>query len=144
MTEIRYVREVGTFLARNRGDAPGSPGSVQKLLGARLHIDENDVVGAFDAGRLGSMDLLVRRDVSGDPDVLADTGPDMTFEVPGPVTTTGSGAIRLPAFHDPHAVSATNPHPSPRCRSAGRSKVTDLSHFHHGRQRSGPEQVSRP
>ncbi len=303
MTEIRYVREVGTFLARHRGAAPGSPGSVQKLLGARLHIDENDVVdgwvratdvpdkdgkvrgvfveesrisatqmlkvfyvdvgqgdatlieaegavvvidggpnrgfhdalvdrlraihradeaagrqpparlrinvmvvthfdldhyyglikvlesddfevgrlyhnglprygadadkdlnlgtvinhndgtrsistdlrgiesardllgsgelvtargndtkfarflravvGAFDAGRLDSMALLVRRDVSGAPDVLPDTGPDMTFEVLGPVTTTGFGAIRLPAFHDPHTASATNPHPSP-------------------------------
>ena len=70
-------------------------------------------VAASDANRLDSMQRLVRRDPGGTPAVLPDTGPDMTFEVLAPVTTTMTGAVRLPAFPDPHDVSATAPHPSP-------------------------------
>lgn len=71
------------------------------------------VVAASDAGRLGSMRLLVRRDTAGAPEILPDTGPDMKFEVLGPVTTNITGAIRLPAFPDPHKVSANSPNPAP-------------------------------
>lgn len=37
----------------------------------------------------------------------------MTFEVLAPVTTKPTGAIRLPAFPDPHDVSKSNPQPAP-------------------------------
>ena len=45
--------------------------------------------------------------------MLSDTGPDVTVEVLGPVTTSPNGAIRLQAFHDPHKVTATTPFPTP-------------------------------
>ena len=64
-------------------------------------------------GRLGGFQRLVRRDPSAPPAVLPNTGPDMTFEVLGPVTTTQTGAVRLRAFPDPHDVTATNPNPAP-------------------------------
>ncbi len=70
-------------------------------------------VAAADQGRLGAMRRLYRRDPGGAPVRLADTGPDLHFEVLGPLTTRGSGAVRLPAFPDPHDVSDSNPHPAP-------------------------------
>ena len=63
------------------------------------------VVAASDAGRLESMERKVRRDATGAGEILPDTGPDMSFEVLGPVTTEKTGAIRLPAFPDPHDVT---------------------------------------
>ena len=70
-------------------------------------------VAAFDDDRLGSMKRLVRRNTAGKPAVLPDTGPDLSVEILGPVTTKESGAIRLPVFPDPHSVSKSNPNPSP-------------------------------
>ena len=71
-------------------------------------------VGAFDDGRLESMSRLVRRSVAGSPGLLPDTGPDLQLEVIAPLTTTETGALRLPVFPDPHDVTLTNPHPSPQ------------------------------
>ena len=47
MAEIRYVSEVGTFLVKKPGDKPRSTGSVQLLLGARLHLDLAATVDGF-------------------------------------------------------------------------------------------------
>lgn len=58
---------------------------------------------AHEAGRLGSIERLVRRDP--DPrsiELLSNTGPDLRFEVLGPVSTTSRGRVRLPSFSDPH------------------------------------------
>lgn len=71
------------------------------------------VISAHDAGRLDDMQRLVRRKPDDPHPVLKNTGPDMRFEVLGPVTTKPSGTIRLRAFPDPHDVSASNPHPTP-------------------------------
>jgi hypothetical protein len=59
------------------------------------------------------MELLVRRDVTGAPNAIPDTGPDLTLEVLAPVTTTTTGSIRLRAFPDPDHVTASNPNPAP-------------------------------
>ena len=59
MPEIRYVSQPGTFLVRNAGDQPNSAGSVQLLLGARLHVEPADAVNGF----LPATDM---RDADGD------------------------------------------------------------------------------
>ena len=63
--------------------------------------------------RLGSMELLARRDPSGTAQPLPDTGPDVSIEVLAPVTTNPTGPIRLRAFHDPHKATSGTPFPSP-------------------------------
>lgn len=87
-------------------------------------------VDAADDGRLDEMRLLVRRAPAAAPVMLPDTGPDLRIEVLGPVTTAPAGPIRLPAFPDPHWVSATNPHPSPTTSHTinGNSVVLRLTH----------------
>ena len=70
-------------------------------------------IKSHDAGRLNKMEMLVRRNPNNAHPILPGTGPDMTFEVLAPLTTKTSGAIRLPAFPNPHSVTASNPHPSP-------------------------------
>ena len=47
MTEIRYVSSAGTFLVKRRGNGPEDTGSVQLLLGARLHVDPADNAGGL-------------------------------------------------------------------------------------------------
>ena len=47
MTDIRYVKDVGTFLTRNAGDSTDSTGAAQLLLGARLHVDESTSVNGW-------------------------------------------------------------------------------------------------
>lgn len=71
------------------------------------------VTNASNANRLGGFQRVVRRDPTTAPAVLAGTGPDMTFEVLGPVTTNPTGPIRLRAFPDPYDVTGTNPNPAP-------------------------------
>ncbi len=70
------------------------------------------VIAAEHAGRVGSMRRLVRRNVDGPPALLPNAGPDLQFEILGPVTTKTSGSIRLPVFFDPHDVTAKNPTPA--------------------------------
>lgn len=69
-------------------------------------------IGAHEAGRLGGIEMLVRRKTDTEHPILSDTGPDMAFEVLAPVTTKPAGAIKLRAFHDPHDVTKKNPLPS--------------------------------
>lgn len=70
-------------------------------------------IKAHDSGRLEGMDLLARRKPGNVHPTLSDTGPDMSFEILAPVTTKPSGAIRLPAFPDPHNATRRNPQPTP-------------------------------
>lgn len=70
-------------------------------------------VKAHDAGRLGELERLVRRDPTAPVRTIPNTGPDLAFEILGPLTTAESGAIRLPTFHNPESVTATNPRPAP-------------------------------
>ncbi|MBT5219867.1 MAG: hypothetical protein HOM16_10355 [Woeseia sp.] len=70
------------------------------------------VIGAHDANRLNSMRRLYRRDTSVAVEIIKNVGSDLEFEILGPVTTKTSGTIMLPAFPDPHNVTATNPHPA--------------------------------
>lgn len=51
MTDIRYVKEPGTFLLPSRNATPASTGARQLLLGARLHVDESDNVNGRVPGR---------------------------------------------------------------------------------------------
>ncbi|MBN4058079.1 hypothetical protein JYT34_01425 [Olleya sp. AH-315-K02] len=59
--------------------------------------------------------LSVKRLVARKPSSLKviKIGNDLEFEVLGPVTTKETGDVRLPVFPNPHAVSITNPSPSP-------------------------------
>lgn len=68
------------------------------------------LIKAHEEGRVGDVKRLVARDPQ-DIDVIS-IG-DLDFEVLGPLTTKKTGAIRLPAFPDPHNVTGTNPHPAP-------------------------------
>ncbi|MEM7455488.1 MAG: MBL fold metallo-hydrolase, partial [Planctomycetota bacterium] len=105
-TDLRDLDSARDLLAGSELDTDnGNPNKFAQFLKA--------AVDAHDGGRLGSMELLVRRDTSGTPETLPNTGPDITLEVLGPVTTKETGPIRLRAFPDPHKVTATNPHPSP-------------------------------
>jgi len=70
-------------------------------------------VEAADAQRLDALEMLVRRDPAGAAPVLPDLGPDLQFEVLGPLTTETEGSVRLRAFPDPHDVTQTNPNPAP-------------------------------
>ena len=70
------------------------------------------LIQAESQNRVGSVRRLVVRDANAPTEILPDTGPDMRFEVLGPVTTRTTGAVRLPVFPDPHDVTATNPNPS--------------------------------
>ncbi len=70
-------------------------------------------VKANAAGRLGSLKPLSRRKTTGKPDLLPNTGPELKFEVLGPVTTAKTGPVRLPAFPDPHNVTKKTPQPAP-------------------------------
>lgn len=100
IASARRLLSSGQFVTKN-----GNPNMFARFLTA--------AIGAFDAGRLGSMELLVRRDPSSTPEIVSGTGPDLEFELLGPVATKTTGEIRLPAFADPHDVTETNPHPSP-------------------------------
>ncbi|MCP4303564.1 MAG: MBL fold metallo-hydrolase [bacterium] len=53
-------------------------------------------------GRLGAMSRLGVRDPDQDPPTSSEFGGGATVEVLGPVTTTPTGAYRLPAFPNPH------------------------------------------
>ena len=70
-------------------------------------------IKAHDSGRLGDIELLVRRKPDSSHPTLSDAVPEMTFEILAPVTTKPTGAIRLPAFPDPHDVTDSNPQPTP-------------------------------
>lgn len=70
------------------------------------------VIAAESAGRLNSMQRLYRRDTNGTVETIPGVGDDLNFEVLGPVTTKKSGAVRLPAFPDPHDVTPTNANPT--------------------------------
>lgn len=70
-------------------------------------------ISAHNAGRLNRMQRLVRRKPNDPHPILENTGPDMSFEILGPLTTKPSGTIRLRAFPNPHDITDTNPHPSP-------------------------------
>ncbi len=87
-------------------------------------------VRAANAGRLQAMQLLVRRDTATAANLLPGTGPGLRFEVLAPVTTSSTGAIRLPAFPDPHKVCNSNPHPTPSASHTinGNSVVLRLTH----------------
>lgn len=98
--------------------------SAQDLISNNLLLTENGndnmfskflqaAIAAGNAGRLGSMRRLFRRDTSAPPDLLPNVGSDLRFEILGPVTTKSAGPVRLPAFPDPHDVTATNPNPIP-------------------------------
>jgi len=98
--------------------------SAQTLLASGLLLTENNndnnfalflraAVKAKNENRLGSMELLVKRNPAGAAKIISDTGPDVEMEVLGPVTTNPTGPIKLAAFHDPHDVTATTPFPSP-------------------------------
>lgn len=105
-TDLRDLDSARALLASGRlVTAAGNPNHFAKFLTA--------AVNAADDGRLGSMRVLVRRHVNGEPDLLLDTGDDLQFEVLAPVTTSPTGSIRLPVFPDPHDVTATNPNPAP-------------------------------
>jgi beta-lactamase superfamily II metal-dependent hydrolase len=69
------------------------------------------VIDAEAAGRVDDVKRLVVRNATAATKVLSDTGPDMRFEILGPVTTKTSGSVRLPVFPDPHDITATNPDP---------------------------------
>ena len=47
MLAIRYVKEPGSFLVKRQGNSPGSSGSQQLLLGARLHVDPSTVMDGW-------------------------------------------------------------------------------------------------
>ena len=47
MPDIRYVRDHETFLIPTRSATPGGSGSVRKLLGARVHVEEGENVDGF-------------------------------------------------------------------------------------------------
>ena len=51
MTDIRYIIEFNTFLVRKRDDSQKRSHAEQKLLGARLHVDLNDVEDGLIAAR---------------------------------------------------------------------------------------------
>jgi beta-lactamase superfamily II metal-dependent hydrolase len=70
------------------------------------------VIGAKNAGRVGSIRRLFRRNTSGTAELLPNVDPNLQFEILGPVTTKTGGSIRLPVFHDPHDVTETNPTPA--------------------------------
>lgn len=102
----------------------GDIDSARELVNSDLLLTKNNTankfskflkaaISAHDNNRLNNMQRLVRRKTEKPHPILQDTGPDMRFEVLGPVTTRLSGAIRLRAFPDPHNISATNPHPAP-------------------------------
>ena len=94
-TDLRELASASTLL--NSDDfltATGNPNKFAQFLTA--------AVSASAEGRLQSMQRLVRRDTTGAPEILPNTGPDLAFEVLGPVTTKTSGAIRLRTFPDPH------------------------------------------
>jgi len=61
--------------------------------------------------RLKSVKRLVARDTS-DPAVI-NIGDDLKFQVLGPLTTNKTGAIKLPAFPNPHKVKPTEQNPAP-------------------------------
>lgn len=69
-------------------------------------------IAAEAAGRLGSMQRLYRRDTDSPVKTIQNVGGDLQFEILGPVTTRKTGAVRLPAFPDPHDVTQTNPNPA--------------------------------
>lgn len=87
-------------------------------------------VGAADTGRLDAMQLLVRRDPNAPPELLPDTGPDLSIEILGPLTVSPTGGDLLRPFPDPHDVTATNPNPSPSASHTinGNSVVLRLVH----------------
>lgn len=70
------------------------------------------VLAAENAGRLGVVRRLFRRDAAAAPDFIPKVGNDLRFEILAPVTTKKTGAVRLPVFPNPHSVTATNPNPS--------------------------------
>ncbi|MEM7477516.1 MAG: MBL fold metallo-hydrolase, partial [Planctomycetota bacterium] len=105
-TDLRDLSSARTLLADGKLQTPaGNPNKFAQFLQA--------AVKAADDGRLGSMEMLMRRDLSGLPETLPNTGTDITLEVLGPVTTKPTGAIRLRAFPDPHDVTTSNPNPAP-------------------------------
>jgi hypothetical protein len=58
---------------------------------------------AHQAGRLGRMERLYRRNLATDPPTLPEFGePDLRLEVLAPVPANATGPIRLPVFSNPH------------------------------------------
>ncbi len=100
----------------------GGPNKFAQFLQAALD--------AHAAGRLDQMAVLGRHDMNAAAPILPDTGPELRFEVLGPVTIDGSGGALLPAFPNPHDVSPGNPHPSPSASHTinGNSVVLRLVH----------------
>ncbi len=105
-TDLRDLDTAKTLVASSvLKTKNGNPNKFAKFLQA--------AVDAQTEGRLDTMELLVRRDPASAHPTFSDTGPDMTFEVLAPLSTTKTGPIRIPAFPDPHDVTISNPHPSP-------------------------------
>ena len=105
-TDLRGLDSARSLIAAgNFFTAAGNKNKFIKFLDA--------AIAAADDGRLDDMRLLVRRDTSRPVETLPDTGPDLTIEVLGPVTTKKTGAIRLRALPSSEDVTLTNPHPSP-------------------------------
>lgn len=46
MNDVRYVKVVGTFITKRRGGDGDDSGSIQLLLGSRVHVDAADEVDA--------------------------------------------------------------------------------------------------
>ncbi len=65
------------------------------------------MIDAHAAGRLGKLEMLVKRDPAAPPQILSDTGDDIEIEVLGPVTTKISGPIKLRPFPNPHGRSSS-------------------------------------
>lgn len=105
-TDLRGLDTARSLLSSGKlKTAKGNDNMFAKFLRAAVNAADDD--------RLDGIERLFRRRTTGTPQILPDTGPDLRFEVLGPVTTRTSGEIRLPVFPDPHDVTLTNPNPAP-------------------------------
>lgn len=76
-----------------------SSGTLAAQFGGFIKV----ALDAHQAGRLGRMERLYRRNLSNDPPTLPEFGdPDLRIEVLAPVPANASGPVRLPVFGDPH------------------------------------------
>jgi beta-lactamase superfamily II metal-dependent hydrolase len=72
-------------------------------LASRFRQFLEAALDAQQAGRLGRMERLYRRNLSTDPPTLPDFGDtDLRIEVLAPVPANATGPVRLPVFGDPH------------------------------------------
>lgn len=137
-TDFTGVASARTHLASdNFKTKKGKKNNFWKFLDA--------LIKAHDAQRVASVQRLVARTPSPDPDVIS-IGNDLQFQVLGPLTTKKTGEIRLPAFPNPHKVTsnAQNPEPSKSHAINGNSIVLQLTykntHFLFGGDLNQPAQ----